>query len=152
MGGRTDDTLFDRTLARLRTICLRLPETSEVPSWGHPNFKAGRKMFACLEEAHGTLAVCFRARLLDRESLLRDDRFFIPPYAGSGGWVAMRAEARMDWGMLQDLILESYRMVALKRMLRALEEGKPGAASPARASRAPKRTTRTGRPRRRRSK
>ena len=30
-------------LQRLRLLCLSFPETSERSSWGHPNFRAGRK-------------------------------------------------------------------------------------------------------------
>ena len=41
--------LYTRTLTRLRKLCLALPETTEVPSWGHPNFKAGKKTYAVLE-------------------------------------------------------------------------------------------------------
>lgn len=147
VGTGTRTHLFDATLAKLRRFCLRLPETREVPSWGHPNFKAGRKMFACLEEARGALAVCFRTRLLDRESLLADSRFFIPPYAGTGGWVAMKVTARMDWGMLEVLLLESYRRVALKRMLRALESPKEPRATRSSGSKPSRRSPRSRRSR-----
>ena len=34
---------------KLRGLCLSLPETSEVGSWGHPNFRAGKKTFAVFE-------------------------------------------------------------------------------------------------------
>ena len=33
-------------LARLRGICLRLPEVRETVKWGHLTFEAGKKMFA----------------------------------------------------------------------------------------------------------
>jgi len=39
------ETPNEATLARLRSLCLSLPETSETASWGHPNFKAGKKTF-----------------------------------------------------------------------------------------------------------
>jgi len=119
---RTGAGLFDRTLERLRKICLPLPEVEEVPSWGHPNFRAGRKHFATLEEYHGTLCICFRMNLTARECVLGDERFFLPPHA-AGGWVCMKVTARMEWSMIEALVLESYRLVALRRMLRALDEG-----------------------------
>jgi hypothetical protein len=37
---------FDRPIvAKLRRLCLALPETSERASWGHPNFRAGKRTF-----------------------------------------------------------------------------------------------------------
>jgi hypothetical protein len=36
-------------LNRLREMCLSFPETKEVSSWGHPNFRAGKKTFATFE-------------------------------------------------------------------------------------------------------
>jgi hypothetical protein len=40
-------------LRRLRKLCLSLLETAEVIAWGHPTFRAGKKMFAaCGEQAH----------------------------------------------------------------------------------------------------
>jgi len=41
--GRTSEVRAGHTLTRLRALCLAYPETSEASSWGHPNFKAGKK-------------------------------------------------------------------------------------------------------------
>ena len=41
----------DRVLERLRAICLALPETDEVRTWGHSTFRARKKAFAVLEVA-----------------------------------------------------------------------------------------------------
>ncbi len=35
----------DDTLARLRQICLTLPDTKETVAWRHPAFRVGEKMF-----------------------------------------------------------------------------------------------------------
>ena len=43
----------DQILKRLRALCLSLPETSEVASWGHPNFGAGKRTFATFERVNG---------------------------------------------------------------------------------------------------
>ena len=37
---------YDAALAKVRSLCLALPETKEVTAWGHPTFRAGKKMFA----------------------------------------------------------------------------------------------------------
>jgi hypothetical protein len=41
---------YGQALKRLRSICLTLPEAAEVEAWGHPTFRAGRKMFADLAD------------------------------------------------------------------------------------------------------
>lgn len=41
---------YDNALKRLRAICLALPEATEVQAWGHPTFRAGKKMFAAFGE------------------------------------------------------------------------------------------------------
>jgi hypothetical protein len=48
----------------------------------------------------------------------------VPAYFGPGGWLALdfAARQRVDWDEVAELIDSSYRQVALKRMLKALEE------------------------------
>ncbi|HKA92502.1 MAG TPA: MmcQ/YjbR family DNA-binding protein, partial [Acidimicrobiia bacterium] len=43
---------------------------------------------------------------------------------GPGGWLALdfAARKRVDWTEVAELVESSYRQVALKRMLKALEE------------------------------
>jgi len=43
----------DEALRRVRKYCLSLPESSEVGSWGHPNFRAGKRTFAAYEWIKG---------------------------------------------------------------------------------------------------
>ena len=49
--------------------------------------------------------------------------FFVPPYMGPGGWVGVRLDRKPDWDGIADLIEESYRMVAPKRVLAMLDSG-----------------------------
>ncbi|MGH7152142.1 MAG: hypothetical protein ACREIU_15660, partial [Planctomycetota bacterium] len=60
-----------------------------------------------------------------REALLADPRFYVSPYIGAHGWLSMRVTGPVDWKLVSNLVLSSYRQVALKRMLEALD-GKPG--------------------------
>ncbi len=47
----------------------------------------------------------------------------MPPYFGPGGWVALDfTAAPVDWDEVAELMDASYRQVAIKRMLRALDE------------------------------
>ena len=110
----------EQTLTRLRSLCLALPETSETASWGHPNFKAGKKTFVAFERVKGRASIAFRLDPGDVERLLQRKQFFATPY-GRGLWASLWADGRIDWSAVEDLVERSYRVVALKRMLTTLE-------------------------------
>jgi len=57
-----------------------------------------------------------------QDELLEDDRFYPTPYAARQGWVSLRIDGKTDWDELGQLLREAYRQVALKRMLKALED------------------------------
>jgi len=109
-----------RVLQRVRQYCLALPETSEVSSWGHPSFKAGRRVFVTFEWIDGRPSIAFRLEPMDVQLLLRRKDFFETPY-GRGRWVSVRADRPLDWNLVARLIEQSYRAVALKRMLAKLD-------------------------------
>ena len=44
-------------------------------------------------------------------------RFFVPPYVGGKGWIGAYLDVDQDWEELADLIDESYRMTAPKRLV-----------------------------------
>jgi predicted DNA-binding protein (MmcQ/YjbR family) len=115
------ETQHEMTLARLRSICLSLPETTETGSWGHPNFKAGKKTFVAFERVKGRASIAFRLEPDAVERLLRRKQFFATPY-GRGQWVSLWADDRVDWDVVEDLVRRSYRVVALKRMVMAIDE------------------------------
>lgn len=113
----------DPYLAELREACLRFPEAVEVEAWGRPTFRAGSKMFAVFEgnDAH-PYAVIFKADPDERTALLGDRRFYVPAYYGPSGWLSLDfTAADVDWDEVGELLDASYRQVALKRMLRALD-------------------------------
>jgi predicted DNA-binding protein (MmcQ/YjbR family) len=113
---RSDPT---QTLKRLRSLCLALPETSETSSWGHPNFKAGKKTFVAFERVKGRASIAFRLDPDDVDRLLGRSQFFVTPY-GRGQWVSLWADGAIDWRAVSSLVSRSYRTVALKRMLARL--------------------------------
>jgi len=114
------ETPNEATLARLRSLCLSLPETSETASWGHPNFKAGKKTFVAFERVKGRASIAFRLEPDHVERLLQRKQFFATPY-GRGLWASVWADGPIDWRAVQDLVDRSYRVVALKRMLTTLD-------------------------------
>jgi predicted DNA-binding protein (MmcQ/YjbR family) len=109
-------------LARLRKVCLRLPEVRETVKWGHPTFEAGKKIFAVLDRYDGRPCIAFRAPLEKVDELLADERFTEAPYAARFGWVCLNVEGSIDWAEVERLVQGSYRLVALKRMLAAMED------------------------------
>lgn len=109
-----------RVLERVRELCLSLPETSETSSWGHPNFKAGKKVFVAFEQIKGRPSIAFRLETIDVDLLCRQKQFFLTPY-GRGQWASVWVDAPLDWRLVGDLIERSYRIVALKRMIAALD-------------------------------
>jgi predicted DNA-binding protein (MmcQ/YjbR family) len=108
-------------LRRLRAVCLALPEANEVKTWGHPTFRAGKRAFAVLEPYDGMPSLAVRVGLARQEELLADSRFFETPYCGHRGWVSLQLNPSTDWDQVNGLLLEGYRLVALNRMVRALE-------------------------------
>ena len=104
----------------LRSICLGLPETSEKASWGHPNFRAGKRTFAAFEILGGRPSIAFRLPPADVARLLRRKQFFATPY-GRNLWVSLWADRTVDWRMVDELLRRSYRTVAIKRMIAALD-------------------------------
>ena len=116
---RDDDPYLDD----VRRVCLALPEAAEVEAWGRPTFRAGKRMFAVFEgnDDH-RYALVLKPDLSERKALLADPRFYVPPYHGPYGWVALDlTAAEVDWGEVAELAETSYRQVALKRMLAALD-------------------------------
>lgn len=111
----------DSVLRRARAYCLSLPEASEASSWGHPNFRAGKKTFAAFEQFTGRPSIAFRLNGVDIDLLLRRRNFFATPY-GRGQWVSVWIDRPVNRALVERLLLRSYRLVALKRMIAALDK------------------------------
>ncbi|AYY15155.1 MmcQ/YjbR family DNA-binding protein [Actinobacteria bacterium YIM 96077] len=113
----------DPYLDDVRRICLGFPEAVEVEAWGRPTFRAGKKIFAVFgSDDERPYAVIFKPDPADRQALAEDRRIFSPPYFGPGGWLALDFTAGpVEWDEIAELMDASYRQVALKRMLKALD-------------------------------
>jgi predicted DNA-binding protein (MmcQ/YjbR family) len=110
-------------LARLRKLCLGLPEGHEVEAWGEPTFRVRNKLFAMYAAANnhhggGRPAVWCKAGPGNQALMLQaaPARFFVPPYVGPSGWVGVWLDGAVDWSELADLLCDSYRLVAPKRL------------------------------------
>jgi predicted DNA-binding protein (MmcQ/YjbR family) len=118
---RLDERPWLHLLTPLREICLALPEANETINFGHPWFRAGKKVFAIFGLGDDRPGVSFRADPMARELLLDDARFVPTPYMHHNGWLTLRLEAAVDWDEVEELVVDSYRQQALKRMVRALD-------------------------------
>lgn len=110
-------------LARLRRLCLALPESREVEAWGEPTFRVRNRLFAMYAAAgnhhgNGRAAVWCKAAAGNQELMVRaaPDRFFVPPYVGPSGWVGVWLDAGTDWSELAGLLADGWRLVAPKRL------------------------------------
>jgi predicted DNA-binding protein (MmcQ/YjbR family) len=101
-------------------MCLTYPATTETSAWGHPNFKAGKKTFVAFEPIKGRPSIAFRLQPAAVDRLLARKTFFATPY-GRGQWVSLWADGGIDWKAVADLVDRSYRVVAQKRMIAALD-------------------------------
>lgn len=115
-------------LAAVRARALALPEVVETVTWDSPTFRAGKRPFAVFwsDDTHPA-ALVVMPDADERDALAADDRFFVPPYFGARGALALDlVSAPVDWDEVAELLDASYRHVAIERMRRALDgEGRP---------------------------
>lgn len=114
-------------LDRLRAFVATLPETKETLSHGAPTFWGGKKTFAVYHAGpydEGRLGIWIKAEDGVQEELIESDpeRFYRPKYVGPSGWVGVRLEGAVDWGVVEALLVDGWRTVAPKRVVKAFDE------------------------------
>ncbi len=113
---------------RLRKICLSLPEVTERPSHGAPTFFVKNKTFLTVwangHHDHTFPHLWCAAPPGAQEMLIADDpdRIFRPPYVGHRGWIGVRLDGKPDWGQIEDLCDDAFRVVAPTRLVAMLDE------------------------------
>ena len=118
----------ERTLNRIREICLHLPETSERLSHGAPTFFVrGKKAFLMVLTNHhgdGRFAIwCAAADGMQRMLVDADpERFFVPPYVGHRGWLGVRLDRGLDWDELAGIAEDAYAEVAPAKLVAAARQ------------------------------
>ncbi|HEY8004211.1 MAG TPA: MmcQ/YjbR family DNA-binding protein [Phenylobacterium sp.] len=116
----------EAVLRRLRTACLKLPETDEVVSHGMPGFRVAGKMFGYFRHNHhgdGMTVVCVKTLGRDEQEMLLEadpELFSRPAYLWPSGWVAMSLAGEVDWGHVEARLLASWRLAAPKRLAAAI--------------------------------
>lgn len=111
----------ERRRARLLQLGEALPE-AEIRDGRHIAFAVRGRTFAYYLDDHhgdGVVGLCCKAPAGEQEALLAEHplRFYRPTYLGARGWVSLRLDlAEVDWDEVRELITESYRLVAPKRL------------------------------------
>jgi len=111
-------------IARIRAICLALPETSERLSHGAPSFfvRERRCFLMVLDDHHGDgrFAILCAAPPGDQRLLVEADpeKFFVPPYVGHRGWLGVRLDRGVDWDELAGIVEDAFATVAPRSLLR----------------------------------
>ncbi len=122
-GGTVAGVATTDPVERLRALCLALPEAVEKPFGGHtsPSFRVGDKLFVMVGEDR-TSMTCKGAPGVQQELVAAEpDRFFVPAYVGHKGWVGARLDVDQDWDEIADLVTDSWRRTAPKRLVARLE-------------------------------
>jgi predicted DNA-binding protein (MmcQ/YjbR family) len=113
----------------LRRICLPLPEAVEAGGVGNPSFKVREKIFAMQHGMDGRPSLWVKAPPGLQEGLIESDptTYFRPPYVGHHGWVGIWLDIDLDWESVAELVEDSYRMTAPKRLVARIELQSPQA-------------------------
>jgi predicted DNA-binding protein (MmcQ/YjbR family) len=115
-------------IERVRRICSELPEVVEVEAWGRPTFRAAKPIFVHVAATpENPFSIVVKTDPEEHLALVEDSRFYGVPYYDRARWVGADLDARdTDWEMLAELIETSYRQVANRRQLVALDALRPG--------------------------
>ncbi|RDH10610.1 MmcQ/YjbR family DNA-binding protein, partial [Tsukamurella pulmonis] len=121
----------DPMLARVREIALAFPETEEKIAHGRPTFRCGKmfgvygggtKKTADRPHEQRNTSLLFIADPAERAALEQDERFYLPAYMASAGWLGLDLTiGTVDWDEVRELLDASYRRIAPKRAIAALD-------------------------------
>jgi hypothetical protein len=102
-------------LARLRRILLAIPGAIEKLSHGEPTWFAGEKgrVFAMFDNHHHGaehISVYFPTPPGLQQTLTASEpgRYWVPPYVGHKGWVAVILDGKPDWDRVEWLARHAF--------------------------------------------
>jgi hypothetical protein len=108
---------------RVVNIYESLPEVSvEVAGESHLAFRIRKRIFAYyLFDHHGDGMIAFtcKSSMSEQRRLIKDDpiTFFVPPYLGSKGWIAIRLDLdEVDWDTVTELARRAYQELAPRKL------------------------------------
>ncbi len=115
----------EELIARVRRVCLALPETMEKLSHGEPTFFVKKKVFAMCSINHhhdGHVAVVLPAPIGVQQALIESapKKYYRPPYVGGAGWVGVELPRVSDKELTLH-IREAWRLIAPPKLQDTLE-------------------------------
>jgi hypothetical protein len=110
-------------LARLREVFAQLPGiTEERDGFGHSSFKVAKKTLATLGEHEGTPSLGIKTDIHTQAALIKRKTFFKTPYVGQHGWTSASGTVKeLDWTTIEEVLVDTYKAVAPKKLLKQLE-------------------------------
>ena len=101
---------------RFRRICLSLPESEEVETWGEATFRVRGRIFA-MGSPEGR-SVSLKASLDDQAGLVAIDpkTFEVAAYTGRFGWVRVRLPG-LGVGLGERLVRNAWERTAPRRLV-----------------------------------
>jgi phosphoribosylglycinamide formyltransferase-1 len=108
-------------LDKLVAFVESLPRTT-VTGERDLRFQVGKKTFGYYLNNHhgdGVLSICCKATFAEQAELVESDprSYYIPPYIGPKGWVALRVDLpRFDWKAVKWLLSNAYRHQAPRKL------------------------------------
>lgn len=128
-------TGFNEVVQHVRAICGSLPETQEAEAWVGIRWEVRKKNFVHVVDiqdgrppvfareagSNGPLCVLtLRCPLDEVESFRhRGHPFFVPPWFAN--LIGVRIDSRTDWDELDEMIIDSYRVCAPKRLVQKFD-------------------------------
>ena len=118
---------------RLLEIVQSLPGAYEDRPWGSVHCKVAGKIFVgwSRDEA-GVMSLGFKTdKELQGLLVASDPRFSVAAYVGRHGWVDMKLGPAPDWDEVKQFIVESYRRIAPRKLVKELAGKVEAVAAPA---------------------
>jgi len=113
----------EAVLAKLREVCLGLPQTSERLSHGAPTFfvRDKRAFVMVMADHHGDGRFALWCAAPDgMQSMFVEtdpERFFVPPYVGHRGWLGVRLDRGLQWDEVAGIAEDAYAQVAPTKLV-----------------------------------
>ncbi len=106
-------------ISAIHTFAEKLPNAEKGTSLGKDIFQTGKKTFIFMDDEKE--AVIVRTDLSGLDRLLEDQDTFKPPFCSKKTpWIGFNLHQNTDLDQLKDLTLKSYKTVAGKKSLEAL--------------------------------
>jgi predicted DNA-binding protein (MmcQ/YjbR family) len=112
------------SVARLRSVCLDLPESVEKQAWAGTQWRIRDRMYAhvlTVDFADGPVTVMtFRSSGPELDALRGTGHPFFRPAWGAN-LVGMVLDADVNWDEVTELVIESYCVLAPMKLVRQIE-------------------------------